>query len=114
MKPRKTNTGLDLKQPSQICNDKHCPFHSGFKLKKKSFKGVIIKKDFHKTATIELKRLHKLRKYERYEKRRTRLKVHNPPCIDAKIGDIVTAYESRPISKTKNFVIVDKNESIKS
>ncbi len=114
MKKNTKTPGLNLKQPKTTCNDKHCPFHSGFKLRKKAFTGIIIKKDFHKTATIELNRLYKLRKYERFEKRRTRLKVHNPPCIDAQINDVVTAYESRPISKTKNFVIVEKNESIKS
>ena len=46
-------------------------------------------------------------KFERYEKRRTRIKVHNPECINAKEGDIVKISECRPLSKTKNFVIIE-------
>ena len=61
-----------------------------------------------KTAAIEFNRLHFLKKYERYEKRRTKLKVHNPECINAKDGDIVRIMECRPLSKTKNFVIIEK------
>ncbi len=48
-----------------------------------------------------------MQKYERYEKKRTKLHVHNPECIDANIGDIVRIAETRPISKTKNFVIIE-------
>ena len=40
-------------------------------------------------------------------KKRSKLHAHNPPCIDAKPGDIVTIAECRPISKTKSFVIVE-------
>ena len=59
-----------------------------------------------KTAIVEFERLNFLQKYERYEKRRTKLKVHNPECINAKDGDIVDIIECHPLSKTKNFVII--------
>ena len=61
-----------------------------------------------KTAVIEFERLHFLKKYERYEKRRTKLKVHNPECINAKYGDVVKVIECRPLSKTKNSIIIQK------
>lgn len=99
-KQEETNVNKD-------CNDKNCPFHGDIKLRKKSFSGMIIKKDVHKSATIEFSRAFYLPKFERYEKRRTRLRVHNPPCINAKVGDYVIVIECRPISKTKNFVIVE-------
>jgi hypothetical protein len=52
-------------------------------------------------------------KYERFSTKRTRLKAHNPDCIKAKEGDIVTIMETRPISKTKSFVVIKKeNNSI--
>ena len=66
------------------------------------------------SATIEWPRLSYLHKYERYEKKRSKVRSHNPPCINAKIGDEVKIIECRPISKTKKFVIVEKinkNES---
>lgn len=108
---KQTNIGLEIELPKQSCNDAHCPFHSGLKVRGRIFSGVIIKKDTHKTATVEWPRLFFLQKYERFEKRRSRIRVHNPPCINAAIGDKVTIMECRPISKTKKFVILEKNES---
>ena len=34
--------------------------------------------------------------------------MHNPECINAKDGEIVKVMECRPLSKTKNFVILQK------
>jgi small subunit ribosomal protein S17 len=39
--------------------------------------------------------------------RRTRVKAHNPESIDAKEGDTVRIAETRPLSKTKNFVVIE-------
>jgi ribosomal protein S17 len=60
------------------------------------------------TVTVEWDRVRYVAKYERYEKRRTRVKAHNPKEIDAKKGDIVRIMETKPISKTKHFIIVEK------
>ena len=76
-------------------------------LKQRVLKGVVVSDKMHRTAVVEWNRTHYLRKYERYEKRRTKLKVHNPQCISAKDGDIVRIIECRPLSKTKNFVIIE-------
>ena len=51
-------------------------------------------------------------KYERYEKRTTTLVAHNPPCVNAKTGDIVKVMECRPVSKTKSFVVIEKTENL--
>lgn len=100
------NIGIKVKQPSKTCEDKKCPFHGNVKLRKRIFTGVIIAKDTHKTATVEWTYKLFIPKYERHETRRTRVHVHNPPCIDAKIGDVVRIAQTRPLSKTKNFVII--------
>lgn len=100
--------GINVKAPSKSCEDKHCPFHGNIKVRGRTFSGIVVSKDVNKTAKIEFPRLFYLNKYERFEKRRSRIKVHNPPCIDAQIGDKVKVIECRPISKTKNFVIVEK------
>jgi small subunit ribosomal protein S17 len=52
-------------------------------------------------------------KFMRYERRRSRIPSHNPPCIDAKEGDRVIIAECRPISKTVSFVVVEKKEEAK-
>ena len=104
----KINIGIEVELPKNNCQDKHCPFHGSLKVRGFTFTGKITKSDTHHTATVEWPRLYFLHKYERYEKRRSRVKRHNPPCIDAKIGDEVKIIECRPISKTKKFVIVEK------
>jgi ribosomal protein S17 len=47
-------------------------------------------------------------KYERYERRKTRVTAHNPDCIKAKEGDVVVIGECRSLSKTKSFIILAK------
>ena len=101
------NIGVNVKLPSNECKDKKCPSHGELSVRGKSFTGIIIKRDVHKTATVEWSRRIKIPKYERYEKKRTKVRAHNPSCIDAKEGDNVKIMECRPLSKTKNFVIIE-------
>ena len=103
--------GLALKQvPKEDCNDRHCAFHGNLKVRGREFVGNIVKSSAQKTAVIEWERLFFIPKYQRYEKRKSRLQVHNPACMGVKVGDKVRIVESRPISKTKNFVIIERLE----
>lgn len=110
MKENSKNIGVSVESPSKKCDDKHCPFHNNLKLRGNLFTGKVTKVSSAKTAQVEFLRLLYLQKYERYEKRKSRIHVHNTPCVDIKIGDIVKIMECRPISKMKNFVIIE-NES---
>ena len=107
-KTQSRNIGVALEAPKQRCNDPNCPYHGTLTVRGRQFTGTVVSTRMRKTAVIEFERLNFLRKYERYEKRRTKLKVHNPECIIAKDGDIVKVMECRPLSKTKNFVIISK------
>ena len=78
------------------------------KLRGRTFIGTVISSKMQKTVTVEFSRKIMLPKYERFTKKRTRIKAHNPDSIKAEDGDIVKIMESRPISKTKNFVIIEK------
>lgn len=101
--------GLDVPMPKEKCeNDVKCPFHGNLKLHGRTFTGTVIKKDTHKTVNVEWARSHYIPKYERYEKRRSRVKAHNPKCIDAQVGDKVKIMECRKLSKTKSFVVLQK------
>jgi small subunit ribosomal protein S17 len=102
------NIGLDVEAPKEKCNDKNCPFHGSLRVRGRQFKGVVISSKMHNTATVEWTRTEYLPKYERYEKKRSKIKAHNPKCINASEGDIVKICGCRPLSKTKNFVIVEK------
>jgi small subunit ribosomal protein S17 len=101
------NIGIKVEVPKTVCNDRHCPFHGDLKVRGRIFVGEIKKTDTSKTATFFFERMHYLNKYERYERRMTKMRVHNPSCINAKAGDKVKIAECKPISKTKKFVIVE-------
>jgi small subunit ribosomal protein S17 len=70
-------------------------------------KGTLVKRDTFGSATVKVEHIHFIKKYERYEKRNSKIRVHNPKEIDAKVGDIVRIQECRPISKTKHFIITE-------
>jgi small subunit ribosomal protein S17 len=69
--------------------------------------GVVVSDKMNKTVVVQRAFIKKIAKYERYEKRKTKVHAHNPPCIDAKVGDNVTIAECRPLSKTKSYCIIE-------
>ena len=71
----------------------------------RTFTGTVVSSKSQKTATVEWNRRVYVPKYERYQNKRSRVKVHNPPELAAKEGDQVIVKECRPLSKTKHFVI---------
>lgn len=101
------NIGIKTEAPKGSCSDKHCPFHGEIKLRGRTFTGTVTKVDTHKSAKVEWPIRHYIPKYERYEERKSGVRVHNPDCIKAKIGDKVKISECRPISKTKHFIIIE-------
>lgn len=90
------------------CTDRNCPKHGKVRVRGRRFTGKVVSSKMQRTVTIEFERTYYLPKYQRYEKRRTTLKAHNPDCINVKEGDIVHVVECRPLSKTKKFVVVEK------
>ena len=106
----KQNIGFDVAMPKETCDDKHCPFHAGFSLRGRTYSGKIAKISSHKTVAVTWSRLFYIPKYQRYEKRISKVFAHLPPCIgnNIKVGDLVKIVETRPISKMKNFVVVEK------
>lgn len=75
--------------------------------KGRKFIGIVTSDKMAKTVTVEWERRKYITKYERYEKRKSRVKAHNPESINAKKGEKVMIMETRPISKTKHFVVID-------
>ena len=102
------NIGIKIQKITKSCTDKKCPFHGTLKVRGRILKGTIVGKDVHKSGTLEFTRRFYVPKYERYEKRKTRIRVHNPSCIDAQKGDFVKVGECRKLSKSKSFVIIEK------
>lgn len=97
---------LGAAAPNKECTDRKCPFHGEIDVKPELFKGKVIKKDISRSATLEWLRPFYIPKYERYEIRRSRMRAHNPMCINAQIGEEVLVAKTRPLSKTKHHVII--------
>jgi len=90
------------------CKDRLCPLHGDRKLKMRgrTFEGVVVKK-LAGRVTIQFERMLKLPKYERYEKRRTKIHARLPDCMkdEVGVGDLILIAETRPISKMIHFVV---------
>lgn len=107
MKTEARSVGLDVPIPAKPSEyDANDPFYGEVRVKKNNFVGYVVSAKAAKTATVVVDRLVFNKKYQRYYKRQTRLIVHNPVSINAKEGDVVKVYETRPLSKTKHHVIV--------
>jgi small subunit ribosomal protein S17 len=70
--------------------------------------GKVVSAKMMKTVTVERNYQQYNRKYTRYEKRRSRILAHSPPCLEIHEGDRVKIAECRPISKEVAFVVVEK------
>jgi small subunit ribosomal protein S17 len=99
--------GLDVQPPAKECTDPNCPFHGVLPVRGQVLDGIVVSDKMDKTVVVQRTFVKKIAKYERYEKRKTKVNAHNPPCMSAKDGDKVTIAECRPLSKTKSYVIVE-------
>jgi small subunit ribosomal protein S17 len=102
---------LTFKKPKKSCDDRNCPFHGTLAVRGRILDGVVVTAKMDKTVIVEREYLQFLTKFVRYERRRSHIPSHNPPCIDAKEGDRVRVAECRPLSKTVSFVVVEKLEA---
>jgi small subunit ribosomal protein S17 len=98
----------DIPKPARECSDRDCPFHGSAKLRGRTFTGTVLSTKMHKTATVQWTDRKYIPKYERYEKRKTKIHAHSPECLDIHENDEVMVCETRPLSKTKHFIIVKK------
>jgi len=101
---------LTFKKPKKTCNDRNCPFHGDLPVRGHVFAGIVASAKMDKTVVVERDYLSFVPRFKRYERRHSRIPSHNPPCIDAKEGDRVIIAETRPVSKTVSFVVVEKVE----
>jgi small subunit ribosomal protein S17 len=99
--------GLDVQPPAKECTDPKCPFHGVLPVRGQVLKGVVVSDKMNNTVVVQRTFVKKIPKFERYEKRKTKVHAHNPPCMNAKQGDNVTIAECRPLSKTKSYVIIE-------
>jgi small subunit ribosomal protein S17 len=100
--------GLEGRSPKKSCDDRNCPYHGHLSVRRKFLDGKVVSAKMTKTVTVERNYLQYIKKYTRYEKRRSRIMAHSPPCLEVREGDRVKIAECRPISKEVAFVVVEK------
>lgn len=75
--------------------------------------GEVISNKMDKTISIVVARTFRHAKYGKYMKRTSVFKAHDEKN-EAKVGDIVRIHETRPLSKTKRFALVEIVEAAKN
>ncbi|SRR6266540_313469 len=68
--------------------------------------GVVISSKMQKTIVVEMERLERHAKYGKYVRRHSRFKAHDEKG-EAKEGDVVRIAQTRPLSKTKHWRLVE-------
>ena len=101
---------LSLKKPKKSCDDDNCPFHGTLSIRGRVLAGVVISAKMDKTVVVRRDYQLYVPKFKRYERRRSHINAHNPPCLNVKEGEHVKIAECRPLSKTVSFVVVEKTE----
>lgn len=102
------NIGINVKPPSENCDDLNCPFHGTLPVRGQIITGEVISTKMQGSLSVKKEFMHYVKKYERYEKRTSTYLAHCPPCIKIKTGDNIRIAECRPLSKTISFVAIEK------
>lgn len=74
--------------------------------------GEVVSDKMDKTISVVTYRMVKHEKYGKYVKKTTVMKAHDEKN-QAKVGDKVKIYETRPLSKTKRWVLAEVLETVK-
>ena len=71
--------------------------------RRKRLVGVVVSDKMQKTVVVQVTRTLRHPLYEKVIRRRKKFKAHDE--LGARVGDVVRIVESRPISKTKRWVV---------
>lgn len=103
------NVGISFKglyPPLEACSDPKCPWHGHLKVRGGMLVGRVYKARAQKMVVVERDYLVYVRKFRRYERRRSRVHAYLPPCIRVSLGDTVIIGETRPVAKSVAWVVL--------
>jgi small subunit ribosomal protein S17 len=104
--------GVDVQPPSHEWDgDLHAPFYGTLPVRGQLLQGVVVRSRAQRTVVVRIERLKYDSKYERYQRRSSRIQAHSTASVGAQEGDAVTLMECRPLSKTKSFVIIERRDA---
>ncbi|MBQ0720045.1 MAG: 30S ribosomal protein S17 [Gammaproteobacteria bacterium] len=75
----------------------------------RTLSGRVVSDKMDKTVTVLIERRVKHALYGKYISRSTKLKAHDE-ANECRAGDLVTIAETRPLSKTKSWALVNIDE----
>lgn len=106
-KSKVRNIGIpNVEPPEKTCDDIQCPFHGNLPVRGRIMEGIVTSTKMYKTIVFQTDYLSLIKKYSRYERRRSRKLAHLPPCIEVNVGDTIKVVECRPLSKNVSSVVV--------
>ena len=85
----------------------------GKKMPKRILKGKVVKNKSEKTIIVDVESTYMHKKYKKFLRKNKKYAVHDEENV-SKIGDVVQIIESRPISKTKKFVLFNEKKMAKA
>lgn len=68
--------------------------------------GKVVSESMDKTVVIEVESYYKHPLYKKILRKTRKLKVHDPENV-CKLGDVIRVSETRPLSKTKRWRLVE-------
>ena len=80
---------------------------------KRILKGKVIRNKSDKTIIVDVESTYMHKKYKKILRKNKKFAVHDEENV-SKIGDVVQIIESRPISKTKKFVLFNEKKMAKA
>ncbi len=92
---------------AEKCDDKNCYIHGGIKVRGSRITAKVVSDKGKRTVIVERNISSVMPKYNRISKKTSRVPAHNPPCINAKLGDTVRIGETKKISKTKAWTVLE-------
>ncbi|MDD3083905.1 MAG: 30S ribosomal protein S17 [Candidatus ainarchaeum sp.] len=99
----------EKKEKKKISKKEEINIRKQYPIRGNVFEGIVTSAKANKTITVKREITHYISKYERYKKVFSKIKAHVPEGIIVKEGDKVKIGETRKISKTKNFIVMEVN-----
>ncbi len=94
--------------PKGSCDDDKCPWHGGISMRNATLEGRVVSTRMTRTVSVLVEYLYYNKKYKRYERRRSKIHAHLPPCLEVNEGDLVRIAETRRLAKTVSHVVLGK------
>jgi small subunit ribosomal protein S17 len=91
---------------AEKCEDKKCFRHGGLKTRGGTLSGKVVSAKSKHTVIVERETTQFFSKFRKWARGKSHIAAHNPPCVNAKVGDMVDLVETRKLSKTKAWTVV--------